>query len=75
MNSQSADDVEALRAERDKLEETLTQARGSVAWVISDILRLQDRDPSVPEHVTQWLNTSILPRLRRAAGWEPESDS
>lgn len=69
MHGESTEDIDNLRAERDELEAALTQARGSVAWVISDILRLQAHDSTLPEDVTRWLDGSILPRLRRAAGW------
>ena len=69
MQSESTEGIDDLRAERDELEAALTQARGSVAWVISDILRLQAHDSTLPEGVTRWLDSSILPRLRRAAGW------
>jgi hypothetical protein len=75
MQSEPADDIDALRAERDQLLKALTQTRGSVAWVISDILRLQHYDSTLPERVALWLETSILPRLRQAAGWVPDGNS
>jgi hypothetical protein len=75
MQSEPADDIDALRAERDQLQKALTQTRGSVAWVISDVLRVQHHDSTLPERVTFWLDTSILSRLRQAAGWVPDGNS
>lgn len=70
--TQPADEIEALRAERDELQGALLRTRGRVAWVISDIYRQQHYDPDFPEVLSRWMDESILPRLRRAVGWLPD---
>jgi hypothetical protein len=69
-----ADEIEALRAERDQLQDALMRTRGGVAWVISDIYRQQHWGPDFPDWLSSWMDGSILPRLRRAVGWLPEND-
>ena len=66
--AEPADEIDALRVERDKLREDLHRLRGGVMWVISDILRQQHFDPDFPEHLSRWMDDSILPRLRRELG-------
>ncbi len=69
-----ANEIEALRVERDQLREDLLRVRGGVAWVISDIYRQRHSDPDFPEYLSQWMDRSILPRLRRLVGWGPVHD-
>jgi hypothetical protein len=72
--TEPADEIEALRAQRDELQGALLRTRGRVCWVISDIYRQQHFDPDFPEGLSRWMDETILPRLRRAVGWAPEDD-
>jgi hypothetical protein len=72
--NEPVDDVEALRAERNELRDEMLRMRGSVAWVISDIYRQQHYDPDFPEHLSRWMDESILRRLRQVVGWGSNSE-
>jgi hypothetical protein len=72
--SETASETDTLLAQRDKLKEDQEATWGEIAWLISDIYRQQHYDPDFPEHLSRWLERTILPRLRRAVGWAPKSE-
>lgn len=70
--TEPAAEIELLRAERDELRKDLLRRRGAIAWVMSDVYRQQHFDPDYPEHLSQWIDQSILRRLRQGVGWHPD---